>query len=141
MGVPVRIPREVAARKPPHGSPCNRCGLCCMVSLCELARTIFERPAFPGPCPALTMAPDGVATCGVVSTPHLFADPDHEHSDQELREAALLVIGGGYGCDARINGEPINERFEQKLRDYDQMKKTEIEAAKKLWNVKHERSD
>jgi hypothetical protein len=47
-----QIPRGIYARKPPHGSPCNGCGVCCMVTLCPLGQHIFGFEL--GRCPALT---------------------------------------------------------------------------------------
>lgn len=37
--------------KPPFGSPCNGCGLCCMAEVCAIGRMAF--PDAPAPCPAL----------------------------------------------------------------------------------------
>jgi len=38
--------------KPPFGSPCNHCGLCCRLELCPVAVIAFPNANLP--CPALT---------------------------------------------------------------------------------------
>src|SRR5262245_60661455 len=103
MGIPVWVPGGMAERKPRHGEPCNRCGLCCTMTLCDVARTVFRRPEKPayGPCPALRLREGipGEHECGLACEPGKYG------------EAARLLIWAGQGCDARINGEPINEAF------------------------------
>lgn len=84
----VPIPRGALDHKPPHGAPCNRCGVCCMVTLCKLASPIFGFEI--GRCPALLQKRDGSYECGLVAS-----------TTSPLKEAALLIIGAGDGCDAR----------------------------------------
>lgn len=121
MGIPVMAPRSLAERKPPHGSPCTRCGLCCYATLCELAERVFG--AGPGPCPALSFDKAG-SRCGLV-----------DHSMKQHKEAALLLIGSGTGCDARINGEPVNDAFNKRLDKWDADHASEISAARKVWGL------
>jgi hypothetical protein len=91
----IPVPRDMVARKPPHGAPCNGCGVCCYGSLCKLAQAAFDRPEFPGPCPALIFEPGGQrALYGVV----LCAD-----GSAELASSARLLIGAGQPKGARIN--------------------------------------
>ena len=113
-------PRHLLERKPPHGQPCTRCGLCCMATLCNLASHVFG-PG-PGPCPALLEKPDGYE-CGLVT----------EVGHKDLRDAALLLIGSGTGCDARFNGEPADAAFHAKLSELDRKQEVEVEAAWRLW--------
>jgi|SRR5215475_5166835 len=117
-----RAPKGATDKKPPHGSPCNRCGLCCMASLCDLGQHLFHRDAYPGPCPALRSDGEGTYSCDVVANPqdymrhtaYLASEPCHVN---HLRRAALVIIGAGDGCDARFNGEPRNHAFGDALDD------------------------
>jgi hypothetical protein len=104
----------IYARKPPHGSPCNGCGVCCMVTLCPLGQHIlgFEL----GRCPALTKRDDTTYVCGLVLDPAKYAPTRAvTKSVAALRRAALLLIGSGDGCDARLNGEPRNFPYEEAI--------------------------
>ena len=120
-------PRSLAARKPPHGSPCTRCGLCCIATLCELARSIFHQTS--GPCPALVWEGENSA-CGLVVASQQHA-PDYA-------KAAALVIGSGDGCDCRINGEPINNAFNARLAAQDIARADEIAKARDLLGLPKE---
>lgn len=127
------VPHGAAARKPPHGAACNRCGVCCMATLCPLGQALFKGEA--GPCPALVPTVDGYG-CGVVADPARYR-PARALSKGAgaLRAAAALLIGSGTGCDARINGEPINEAFYDELRWWDAENRRAVTRAKKLWGI------
>ena len=105
-------PREMIERKPRHGQPCNDCGLCCVATLCELGRALFNQSA--GPCPALRF--DGLkrSTCNVVRHPEDYCERGKIMPDTMSRAAALLVRAG-QGCDARFNGEWRDPEFDAKL--------------------------
>jgi hypothetical protein len=120
--------RAELAAKPPHGAPCNRCGLCCRASLCELARHVHQRPAWPGPCPSLVIGEDDKAACGIVemaATRFPIA-----------AEAARLLIGSDTGCDARFNGEPANDLFYWRLDKWDHDNADAIRDARAVWGMK-----
>lgn len=126
MSFLVRAPREVVARKPPHGSACNRCGLCCMITLCPLAQHVFKQEM--GPCPALTLEAGSTPpayTCGLTIAPGIPA---------EMREAAKLLVRAGQGCDSRINGEAFNTAFDQRLDRQDERDASRIAEARRLWD-------
>ncbi len=131
----VFAPRSQLERKPPHGSPCTSCGLCCEATLCPLAQHVFGRGPL-GPCPALEYDPQRNSSCGMVAHPGR-----HKpilvalHGVEEMRAAALLIVGSGLGCDARVNGEPGNDAFYAKLRQWDRDHKRQIRHAKKLWRM------
>jgi hypothetical protein len=103
MSAPVRVPRDMVERKPPHGSPCTACGLCCHIMLCRLALGVFGDQ--PGPCPALLLDSARRSSCGLVA-----AATDAAH-----RNAALHLIRAGDGCDCRINGEARNVAFDARV--------------------------
>jgi len=103
------VPKDAAAKKPPYGSPCSRCGVCCMASRCPLGQHVFGIEE-PGPCPALTSLGEAGYGCGLVLDPRRFSPVRAAtHGVETLRRAAFLLIDVGGGCDARINGEPRNE--------------------------------
>jgi len=118
------MPKGALDNKPPHGSPCTRCGACCMATPCPLSQHLFKIQS--GPCPALMKEADGTYTCGVVK----------EVEDDELRHAALLLIGSGLGCDARFNGEWTNTEFHRKCDRWDRDHHEQIKAARQLWGMK-----
>jgi|SRR5215472_3999387 len=117
-----RVPRQMFEKKPPHGSPCNRCGVCCYVVQCELSRHVFGDLG-RGPCPALS--PDGDDyKCGLACEGPLIK-----------RQATAVLIGAGDGCDARFNGEPVNLAFNQRLAKLDQERAAEIRTARIVWGM------
>ena len=125
----IAAPRDMVERKPAHGSPCNRCGLCCYAVKCSLGKHIFG-PA-PGPCPALRLVDGGdghTYECGIVG-----------EATEDMREAAQLIIGAGDGCDARFNGEWRNVPFSDALRRLDYLRREEIKAALAIWGMEDER--
>jgi len=114
-------PRSVLETKPAHGQPCNRCGLCCYATICDLGQSVFHRKA--GPCPALEGS-FGNASCGLT-----------QHGPTKYRAAAGLLIGAGTGCDARFNGEPAHAAFYDALRRWDEEHASELRDARKLWGM------
>src|SRR6266536_4208581 len=81
------LPHEGYVRKPPHGSPCNRCGLCCMATICNLGQHVFSRAEYPGPCPALEKVGDEYV-CGLVAQPRAFRQ-QAKNNGQGPRHIAL----------------------------------------------------
>lgn len=114
--------RRALERKPKYGAPCNSCGICCMATQCKLSLQVFGD--FASGCPALMENADGVSyRCGLVTECH---SPPH-------REAALLLIGAGDGCDARFNGEPRDEALAAAWDRRDEANVDNLAAALKLW--------
>lgn len=94
---------EISLSKPAIGEKCNGCGLCCVATVCStgsfamgLVENLGERA--PGPCPALTPAGDGRHECGLVRRPKDWM-PRNPHGVTPLKNAVLLLIGSGSGCD------------------------------------------
>lgn len=135
------VPREMHQRKPAHGKPCNRCGLCCYMTLCDLARSVFKRPEKPamGPCPALRKHAQipGEYECGLVVEPQLYR---YGIEPKQLSDAAKTLIMAGDGCDARINGEPRDEKFVKHLDRLDAKRTEKIRRAWITWGDLDERS-
>lgn len=77
--------------KPLYGDPCNRCGLCCLLSPCRAAVAVFNLPT-AGRCRFVASDSLGGFFCGLTEHPNL--------SPTE-RAAFAIAIGAGAGCDAR----------------------------------------
>jgi hypothetical protein len=126
-------PHAMLENKPPHGAPCNRCGLCCVATLCALGREVFgyER----GPCPALRKTDDAWG-CGLVIEPGRYRPASAlQHGPEKLSAAAAVLIGSATGCDARFNGEAANEAFYEELRQHDIQTAEQTREARKTWRV------
>ena len=131
------VPRGVMERKPPHGSPCNRCGACCMVTLCQLGKHLFNRKQ--GPCPALKPDGNNEYACDVVRNPQAYAgNLSPSLKIHSLRMAAREIIYADDGCDARFNGEPVNKRYHWECSIRDAKNKPKRDRALKLWGIKNE---
>jgi hypothetical protein len=121
------VPKTAMQRKPPHGSTCTQCGVCCMVKLCDLGKHVFGDQQ--APCPALVQDRDDPHKyhCGLILL-----------STGELKSAAATLIRSGDGCDARFNGEPINHTFNNRLdmQDADPKQMSLVERARKLWGMR-----
>jgi hypothetical protein len=115
------VPRAMLEKKPPHGAKCNRCGLCCHASLCDLAQSIHHRKQ--GPCPELMWDAEG-SRCGLI-----------ERSEGGKREAAKLLINSDSGCDMILHGEKIDHVYRELMDVLDFENRHRIEAARKLWGI------
>src|SRR5262245_20591343 len=122
-------PREMLERKPKHGAPCNGCGLCCVVSRCQISKRLFGEG---GRCPALVQTEEHVFSCGIVQS----MSPNGDMPEEELHLAALLLIRAGEGCDARFNGEWINKEFHRQQDRADAKNRKSIKKAQKLWGIR-----
>ncbi len=80
---------EKGPEKPSHHSPCNGCGLCCVVELCAAGESLFEET----PCPALHFA-DGRFWCGLV----LMEDKARQ-INPKMSSLIRSSLGIGKGCD------------------------------------------
>lgn len=85
--------------KPRYGEACNGCGLCCSLSLCQVALTAFGYTQ-KAPCPALEYH-DGRSWCGfVLAEKNANVMPLIHHG---------LGIGEGCGMD---DAETVEEMLE-----------------------------
>lgn len=92
---------EGPPRKPPEGTACNGCGLCCAVVLCEVAVEVL--PGACAPCPAMEYS-EGRFWCGLVRYPsrYLGTPPPSDRLLGPMIHAALNIGGG---CDASDDRE------------------------------------
>lgn len=126
-------PKALLDKKPAHGAPCNRCGLCCVATVCPLGRHVLNQAA--GPCPALQQDAEG-ASCGLVADPMRFArQRTLTHGVEAMRQAAVVLIGSGTGCDARFNGEWKDDSFYSKLTEWDRVMRSQVRRARVLWGL------
>jgi len=121
MTIIAAVPRAMLERKPRHGDPCNRCGLCCYASLCDVAYTIHGTRT--GPCPELQWDADG-SRCGLI-----------ERSTGEAREDAKLLINSGNGCDMLLRGEQRNHRYTEQRNTFDRKNRERLDAARKRFRL------
>lgn len=124
----------MSPEKPRHGEPCNRCGFCCEIELCQLSSAVFDMPFDAGPCPALLYDFDGQSRCGLATFPAQYAPVRAAiHGEEALREAAFFLIGSGVGCDALNEHEVENEPFERSLQIMADLRRPQIARAATLW--------
>lgn len=80
--------------KPPFGDPCNHCGVCCSLELCDVAEEYFL--GSPLPCPALEYR-EGRFLCGLIVRPSYHLNL-HFNGDKILSPLFTQAIGAGQGC-------------------------------------------
>src|SRR4051812_23607813 len=57
-------------QKPRHRDRCNRCGECCRMVPCALAKSLVDQHA--GACMALEYHADGTTSCGIIEHPFRY---------------------------------------------------------------------
>jgi hypothetical protein len=120
-------------KKPPHGAPCNFCGLCCLSGTCMIGQKFFGIEEATR-CPALSFSDHGIASCGLMENPGKFV-PElvKVHGEKRMGEAMRTIIGSGTGCDGRLEGERSNEAFERRMALRRKTLARRINAAHKMW--------
>lgn len=90
-------------QKAKYSEPCNRCGVCCALSLCPAAEMAF--PTKTAPCPALFWDEDGgPASCGLVLVEKHFTGGD----------LVTRSLGIGCGCSC-----PDDETTDSEIEAHD----------------------
>lgn len=103
-----------------------------MNSLCPLGAKVF--PHRKGNCPALEMQDKGYS-CGLVSDPEKYAPITvQKHGKETVSGAAMLLVGAGMGCDAKLSGEPYNHAFTYRFRYWQEKNRNFINAAANVWS-------
>lgn len=79
-----------------------------------MAQALFQKVA--GPCPALKEQAGGAGVCGLVTSPAEF-EPLRARAlgADRLSKAATVLVGAGQGCDALLDGEPVNREFRRRM--------------------------
>lgn len=95
--VSAKMVAEAALAKPRAGSPCNRCGLCCLWEQCPISIDMFGEHRI---CPALEKAGDGYA-CGLIT-----------NSPPAVAMLVGKALGIGTECDADAPWESVAAHVE-----------------------------
>jgi hypothetical protein len=119
MTIAAFVPRAMLEKKPRHGAPCNRCGLCCFSVLCDLAKAVHGDRQ--GPCPELQFDAKG-SRCGLI-----------ERTEGIMREDAKLLINSGRGCDMLLRNEQRNHRYTSQRETFDRKNRTRLDEARRRW--------
>jgi hypothetical protein len=133
----------VTIQKPPHGAPCNSCGLCCEMQICPLGVRVFAPDMFlaghrgaDGPCPAIEPQEDGRKICGLMASPAKYAWKRAAAMGTEaLSKAAAHLLGAGTGCDAPGNDEPVNEAYRKQMFEEAGRHPNVTKKALKTWGI------
>ena len=100
----IHIHREAPA-KPPEGSPCNGCGVCCTLETCPVARLRFLQAK--GPCPALAWsASEKRYRCGLLVNPEKYFGWLPTAGENIARRLFSRWISAGLGCDCSADVQP-----------------------------------
>jgi hypothetical protein len=124
--------------KPPHGAPCNKCGLCCLTGPCTTAKLFFEISR--GPCPALQWD-DRAFVCGLMADPARYAPVRARiKGATAMSQAARRLLGADQGCDARYPDEPADEACKRRLdaRGTAKQRQKQRDADQRIWGIAKE---
>lgn len=122
---------------PGHGKPCNGCGICCRAELCPVGMAVFTPtvPApshVPGPCPALEREGERFR-CGLVNNPAKYAPARAKlHSVDELRSAALLLLGQE-GCDMQVDDGTADLAYLERMHNPSILESAFAEISANIW--------
>jgi hypothetical protein len=94
---------ESTLEKPKFREPCNGCGVCCALQLCDMAERLF--PGATAPCPALEWE-DGRAWCGMVRHPSRHLKVNYTGADEAVRPLFIKAIAAGQGCGMEDERSP-----------------------------------
>jgi len=93
-----------APPKPPAGSPCNGCGVCCSWRPCPMGAVISGR--LHGPCDALRWLDSArVYRCAMVDDPGAVLTHLPAWAAPVLSRLARRWIAQGAGCDCSLEAE------------------------------------
>lgn len=81
--------------KPKFREPCNGCGLCCKLQVCEAGKLFLGTTSTP--CPALEYESNRY-WCGLVRRPHHYLGITFAEADTILSPGFYTLIAGGQGC-------------------------------------------
>lgn len=89
--------------KPLIGEPCNGCGICCHIQLCNTGAFLlkktktFGQKIIKGKCPALVSNENGSFSCGLIISPKKFIRS--KYSTEVISRTVRQLVGAGSGCD------------------------------------------
>lgn len=100
----------ISLEKPAMYQPCNGCGMCCIVQVCDLGLELGDDKN----CRALLKNDDGSYGCGLIVDPYSVMPEDRVKSwktidsllpgstpgEDALRKYHADMLGAGKGCDS-----------------------------------------
>lgn len=98
-----------APKKPPYGSQCNRCGVCCAAEPCPVAHLFLWQ--FTGACRALQwQETEQCYACGMAVNPKQFIKFIPRNLESYFARWFAKRIAAGIGCDSKV-GLADSEQF------------------------------
>ncbi|MHA3046487.1 hypothetical protein JSO59_003860 [Riemerella anatipestifer] len=113
--------REIILPKPKIGEPCNGCGICCHIQLCNTGAFLLKKSKtfggkiVKGKCPALLSEEDGTFSCGLIKKPKLFIRS--KYNSNVISRTVATLVGVGSGCDeiGEVSEDVMEEIALQKM--------------------------
>lgn len=96
-----------APPKPPPGTPCNGCGVCCAAATCPAGLVLFRRRR--GPCPALEWQGEHYR-CGLIAHPARYLPRFPARAEGGVARLFARWIAAGSGCDSTVETGSAEER-------------------------------
>lgn len=119
--------------KPPHGDPCNGCGVCCQAEPCTIGGSFFDQKV--GECPALEWTGDRFI-CGLAAHPADYNPVACAISGEKaLSQAVSLLTGEGIGCDSQRHDEEFNPALGERMRAWAKRYGHLVPLALELWGI------
>jgi hypothetical protein len=88
-----------APAKPPEGSACNGCGVCCAAEPCPVGMLVSRRRH--GACQALVWSDEAARyLCGLIAQPQRFVRP--AWLARGVSRLARRFVAAGIGCDSDL---------------------------------------
>lgn len=132
----------ITLKKPLIGEPCNGCGICCHIQLCNTGAFLlkksktFGQKIVKGKCPALLSNKDGSFSCGFIVSPKRFMKS--KYSSEVISRTVAQLVGSGNGCDDLgyddenpIENMKLDKMVDSKMRD-NEWKEKQVKAYEML---------
>ena len=124
--------------KPAYGDPCNGCGLCCIAEQCPLSEAVFGKVTM---CPAIKQTGLKII-CALADDPESFMPLYVERfGAKEVKNAVLLLIGSGEGCDGCAEGEIVSPEIHSAMREKAIKKMGQVNRACEILGVCYRRKE
>ena len=90
-------------QKPKIKEPCNGCGICCRIQICNTGAYLLRKTkhlgekTVKGQCPALMEQSDGKFGCGLIINPSKYIRS--KYRSEVISRTVSTLVGAGNGCD------------------------------------------
>ena len=101
--------------KPAFGDPCNRCGVCCLATQCEVSKARFGKQTL---CPALELD-GGKYNCGLMVNAKKYVPERVALFGKETMERLMKLISGDGSCSCKTQGSLPSVEALARSRAYD----------------------